>query len=466
MTPVDFIKFAMLAPIFLMAAPALGIAIKDKPAAQRAVFAVMCFMTLNGLFGPGNWGLTLASIETYRGHTKGYHFYFNNALAIALIIARWKADPKGFRLVPPGVGWYLAYCGLSFLSIVNAPNTNYVIMAAHKMTFTALLAVATFNVLRTEDDLRFFMRVMAVTLIWELIICLKFKYLEGAYQVRGTFEHQNPLAMYAVLIGSVFLAVGMGPKFKGANICMVAFVACAVIVQCTLSRAALAIFGVGVIATLGISLLEKPTGRRIMMTSGMAVMGSVGMLLALDTIVSRFNDEGNAASSELRHVMNAASKEMLHDNRLGIGWNNFALTFNPPFRYAEILWDWVRSRNMKPREDAANPVVESHYWLLLAETGYQGFGAYVLMIVVGLWFNLRAFFDFGHSFLRCLSLGIAVGCGLNYLQSFLERVLVQPRNLMLWLIIMGVTARIEVMRRERRKQLKAERTAAAAPTAQ
>jgi hypothetical protein len=460
-TPIDYAKLAVLVPIFLMAAPALGFAIKDKPALQRAVFAVLCFTTINGLFAPGNWGLTVASIETYRGHTKGYHFYFNNALAIALILACWRSRPREFRWLPPGVGLYLAYCGLSFLSIINAPNTSYVYMAAQKMSFTALLAVATFNYLRTEEDLQFFLRVMAVTMIWELLICLKFKYLEGVYQARGTFEHQNPLAMYSVLIGSVLLAAGLGPKFKGANLVLGAFGVCALIVQSTLSRAALAIFGAGAIAIVGVSLLEKPTGRRLGMTTGMAVVGAIGLLLSLDTIVARFHDKGNAASSELRHVMNAASKEMLDDHPLGIGWNNFALTFNPPFRYVEVLWDWVRSRNMKPREDAKSPVVESHYWLLLAETGYQGFGAYLLMITVGLWRNLRAFREFGHSFLRCVSLGIAVGCGLNYLQSTLERVLVQPRNLMLWLILLGVTGRIEVMRRERRKQRKAQLTGTA-----
>ena len=465
MTPIDYVKLVMLAPLFLLAAPALGFAIKDKPVAQRAVFAVMCFMTLNGLLGPGNWGLTLASIETYRGHTKGYHFYFNHALAIALILARWRGDPRGFRWLPPGLGLYLGYCGLSFLSIVNAPNVNYVLMAAHKMTFASVLVIATFNVLRTEEDLRFFVRTLAATLTWELLICLKFKYLEHAYQVRGTFEHQNPLAMYCVLCGSVFLAVGMGPKFKGANFILFGFAACAAIVEFTLSRGALALFGAGTIAILGLSLLEKPTRRRLTMTAGMAVMGAVGFLLALDTLASRFHDEGNSASSELRHVMNAASREMLRDHGLGIGWNNFALTFNPPFRYAEVLNEWIRGRGMEVRDDVANPVVESHYWLLLAETGYPGFGAYLLMIVIGLWRNLRAFLAFGHGFLRCLSLGIAVGCATNYFQSLLERVLVQPRNLMLWLIVLGVTARLEVMRRERKQQLKTARISAPAPTA-
>jgi hypothetical protein len=80
-------------------------------------------------------------------------------------------------------------------------------------------------------------------------------------------------------------------------------------------------------------------------------------------------------------------------------------------------------------------------------------------MVVGLFRNIRAFFFFKHSFLRCLSLGIAVGCALNYEQSTLERVLVQPRNLMIWLIIMGITARIEVMRREVKAARKAGVTA-------
>ena len=35
---------------------------------------------------------------------------------------------------------------------------------------------------------------------------------------------------------------------------------------------------------------------------------------------------------------------------------------------------------------------------------------------------------------------------MNYLQSFLERVLTQPRNMMLWLILMAITARITTWR--------------------
>jgi hypothetical protein len=237
------------------------------------------------------------------------------------------------------------------------------------------------------------------------------------------------------------------------------FLTCAAIVECTLSRGALVMLGLGAIAVTGASLMEKVTSRRVLLTASMGIIGALGLVLALDTIISRFHDKGNASSGELREVMKDACRAMVHDHPLGIGWNNYALVVNPPFPYADIYYDWVRSRNMKVRPDQANPVVESHYYLLLAENGYVGLSAWLVLITVGLWRNVRAFFSFGHSFLRCLSLGIFMGCLLNYGQSTLERVLVQPRNLMLWLILFGITARLEVMRREAKKQKLAGKSA-------
>jgi len=450
LTTIDWIKLAFVGPVFFMLAPAGGFLLKGRPGLQRAAFALMCFMTLNGLLGPGNWGLTLASIESYRGHTKGYHFYFNHAIAIALIVAKWLENRKTFRWVPPGLGWYFFYCAMSMLSIVNAPQANLSLMAAHKTIFASLLMIATFNTLRTDEDLRFFIKVMLFTMLWELFVCLKLKYLGGQYQVRGTFEHQNPLAMYSVLIGLPFLAVALGPAYKGSNWLLLGFMACGIIVECTLSRGALVMFAAGTVGVTALSLLEKITARRMMLTSVMSLLGAVGLVLAINSIVARFHDKGNAASGELREVMKDACRAMVHDHPLGIGWNNYALVVNPPFSYAEIYYDWTRSRNMKVDESAPNAVVESHYYLLLAETGYVGLLSWLACIFVGLWRNFQAFRAFGHSFRRCLALGIAAGCALNYEQSTLERVLVQPRNLMLWLILLGVTARLEVMRRELR----------------
>ena len=447
MTTSDWIKLAIILPLFFGLGPLLGVAVKDRPQAQQWLFAAMCFMTVNGLFAAGNWGLTLASVEKYRGHAKGYHFYFNHIFAIALITAAWLKDRRSFRWLPPGMLLYALFVGCCSLSIVNAPRVDYTLMAIHKMVFFAMIAIAAFHWLKTPERMQFFMALMGVTMCWQAVIGLKMKYLDGIYQVRGTFEHQNPLAMYAVMIGMPLLAVTLGPAFRGRNWCTAGFVACAILVQSALSRAALLMFAGGTLVVALCSVLERPTKRRFGMLGGMGAVGVLGLMLTLDTIVSRFGDQGNTASSELREVLNEAARQMEQAHPLGIGWNNYALCINTPYPYADVVYDWTRGRGMKVDESKPNAPVESHYYLLLGENGYPGLLSWLLVIGSGVWRNFRGVLGLRHGFERCLCLGLLVGCSLNYVQSTLERVLTQPRNLMLWLIVFGLTARLELMRR-------------------
>jgi hypothetical protein len=53
------------------------------------------------------------------------------------------------------------------------------------------------------------------------------------------------------------------------------------------------------------------------------------------------------------------------------------------------LKDLVSEKGHKVDEDYSKGVVESHYWLLLGETGYPGFWAYILFIVVTSWWYFR-----------------------------------------------------------------------------
>ena len=188
----------------------------------------------------------------------------------------------------------------------------------------------------------------------------------------------------------------------------------------------------------------------------LAAIGIFGILMTFNTIVGRFNDYGNDESKRTRVMLNAASREMLRDYPLGIGWNNFARVINKPFPYGDKIDDWQRA-NGNPVDPAYQKgVVESVYWLILAETGYQTLACYVVLMSVFLLWNLRAMMFFRHHLVGCVSLGIAIGCGINYVQSTLERVLTQPRNLMLWMLMLATTAKIESWRRveARKKMLK------------
>ena len=458
-------KIACLAFLYGFAAPALGVFIKGRPRWQQLVFVALCVMIPSGLYKPQEWGLTLASLDLnilfYRGHATGYHFYFVEGLALALIIARALDDWRDFRLLPPGLWLYLLHCALAFLSIINAPNANFVCMAAFKAVKMTVIFVAAYSFLNSRKNFQVFLLAMTLTVAIQLFAALRQRYLLGVYQVTGTFEHQNSLSMFVTMIGMVFLAVTLGPKTKWSNLYLAAYLACGFIQESTFSRAGLVIFAAGSAAVAVLSVVDKITPRRLTVTGLLGAVGAVGIVLSMDTIQERFNDYGNEASGMTRVLLNQASRNMVADYPLGIGWNNFAFVINKPFPYGEIIDEWELEGGATIDPHHQKGVVESLYYLLLAETGWQGLISYLLWMALYLWWNVRAAFFYRYDFLGALSLGIAFGCGCNYAHSTLERVLIQPRNMMLWLLLLAVTARIQTWRREdaslRRRQARRAR---------
>ncbi|MHC1767643.1 MAG: O-antigen ligase family protein [Verrucomicrobiia bacterium] len=445
-------KIAALAFLYGFGAPVLAICIKGRPNLQRLVFIVMCVMIPGGIYKPQEWGLTLGSLDLnvhfYRGHATGYHFYFVEGFALALIIARALDDWRGFRFLPPGLWLYLLYCALSFLSIVNAPNVNFVCMAAFKAVKMALIFVAGYNFLNSEKDFRLFLLAMTLAIGIQFLAVLRLRYALGVYQVAGTFEHQNSLSMFITMIGMVLLAVTLGPKTRWSNLFLFAYMASAFIQQSTFSRAGLVIFAAGSAGVAGLSIIDRFTARRATILAVLGVVGIAGVIMSLDTIKARFSDYGNEASGMTRKLLNQASRDMAEDYPLGIGWNNFAMAINRPFPYGNIIDEWELEGGVKIDPHHQKGVVESLYYLLLAETGWQGLITFLLWMALYLVWNIRGALAYRYDFRGALSLGIAGGCGCNYLHSTLERVLIQPRNMMLWLLLLAITARIEVWRRQ------------------
>jgi hypothetical protein len=65
--------------------------------------------------------------------------------------------------------------------------------------------------------------------------------------------------------------------------------------------------------------------------------------------------------------------------------------------------------------------------------------------------NLRAAWTFRTDMIGGFSIGMFAGCGMIYLQSILERVLTQPRNMELWFLLLGAAGRIEMWRRQEKR---------------
>lgn len=462
MQPLDYTKAEILFLLYCILAPAAGFLIRKWPSLQRLTFLVLCFCMISGVWNAQEWGLTINS-QLYRGTARGFHFYWAEVAAITLLFAQMSWRWKKFRFCPPGFWLYILYCAASFISIINAPMPLYTWFAAVKAFKMIVVFVAAYNFVRTENDLRFALLSVSAVVLWELVVVLEQKYVRHIYQVWGTFEHQNSLSMFCILAGMVFLAIALGPKRRSSNFFLFAFLACAAIVQSSLSRAGLMIFALGTVCVVSLSLIDRPTRRRLSVLGGLTFVAILGTALTLDTIMKRFNDYGNDESKRTRDMLNISSKMMLTDFPLGIGWNNFAETINAPWAYSEHIDYWNKVNGNPVDKRYKKGIVESLWWLLLAETGYQGLITYLLLIFTFLWWNLRNIIYFRRQYLGAVSIGLLIGSSMNYLQSFLERVLTQPRNMMLWFILLAITARITTWRRadqRRRRRLYRERVQA------
>jgi hypothetical protein len=441
----DYVKFPAILLAYLVLAPVAGHLLAGRRPWQRMLVGLLVFMTswhINKLT------LMVLSEETYRGHTKGFEGSILQVLSLALLWARRREAPAEFRWLPPGAWLWALQCLLCSLSLFSAPNSTYVLMALWKFASATVIMAAAYHMVRDTEDLRRFLRAASVTLAVQVIIVLKLKYVDGHYQVRGWFEHQNPLAMWSYLLGLPLFAAALGPGDKVETRWQLAgFIASAILLECSLSRAALAMFAAGVVAIAVLSLADGVNLKRVRILFGIGFIGLLGLAATLGTIVARFHDEGNTASKETRELLNIASRSMLRENFFGVGWNNYGITINHPFHYGDVIDDWTRDRGHKVDPDEPKGLSESLYWLLFAENGYLGAGCYLLFLAVtGIW-AVRGAVAWRGTLVGAFLMGLAVALALTYAHSTLERVLTQTKNLATWLLLLGIVARMETLRK-------------------
>ncbi|MEO0793781.1 MAG: hypothetical protein AAFX93_01390 [Verrucomicrobiota bacterium] len=403
---------------------------------------------------PGNFTLNLYSIDWYRGHTKGFEFNILWMVGFGFILAAITRGKKPlFRL--PGVVAYGLYLFAACLSLPIAFEPLYGLMAAWKFAMIFVVAVGVCLAIEDEEDILWILRAFALALVINVLVCIKMRYLEGRYQIPAWFEHQNPMAMWCYFVGLPLLAVSLAKdiRFRDSLWYFIGFGAAGLSIVFSVSRASLAAMGVGAIFVLGVSFLRGITMKRLGVLVLMGSAGGIVLLLAMDTLVNRFeSSEDSGPENDLRWILSQQSKAMLDDSFIGVGWNSFGIANSRPegARYSKLLeaWNANRGHTIVAEHYYANPLTESHYWLILAETGYLALAAFILFEACTLYWCFRGVWHFRKSMLGFLCLGIGVAFGITYLHSNLERVLTQTKNITTWMVFVGVLMRIEVWRRQ------------------
>lgn len=450
----DLIKLLLALVLYGGFAPWLGCWMATRRAWQRGIFALMLVMTA---LRPGNFMMMIGSIETYRGHTKGYEISLIEVLAIALIFAVSRSPGIRVKKQMPGLALYLAWCGVSLLSVLGSYEPSYGLMAASRFVKGVLTFSAAALYLRDEDDLRWAVGALAGALFHHGLLTLKMRLLDGSWQVKGWFEHQNPMAMWCYMGALPVLATVLWKEIRGRLLwlCLAGYGGAGLCILLSVSRAALAAYAAGSVILLLAAWLRGPNIRAI----GFTVLGALGAILvflfALDSFRARLDEVASSnqvVEEDLRDILNKQSAAMLKAHPLlGIGWNNFGVANSRPrgADYSEILEEWDRDRGFTIYDENyyANPLTESLYWLWLAETGWLGFGCFVLFCAASVLWAMKNAWQLRGTYMGAVALGLLVALSICYLHGTVERILTQTKNLSHWLMLAGMVAGMERQRR-------------------
>ncbi|MFZ4764855.1 MAG: hypothetical protein ACOYMN_07845 [Roseimicrobium sp.] len=461
----DVIKSIITLAAYFVLGPMLGQAIAKSRKWQRIVF---CFMMVMPCMHPGKITLMIDSWPFYRGHTKGFESNWIEVLGIAIIVASKinRGKLPGWRLMAPGTWLYLLYCISGMLSLYTSYDKIFCLMAMYKFTKAVIMFIAAYHYLRDEEDLRWVLRTIAGNQIFYALLCLKMRMLDGMFQIQGWFEHQNPMAMWVYMSGIPLIGVALDKRTSSGDfmLYMGGFGGAALCIIMSVSRAGLGALAIGALAVLLMAWLSAPSIRLVMVTAGGALGAFVVSMVAMDSLNSRLEEVKESAENNeytLRDILDMQYEAMLKDSAIGIGWNNFGIMNSRPvgLKYSEILEEWDLSRGFALVEENyyANPLTESLYWLILAETGYPAFVFYMLFNVATLWFTLRAAWRFRGTVWGSFAAAQLPTLVILYGHDKVERILTQTKNLSFWLLMVGLLAAMEVIgneRKKRRKQLR------------
>jgi O-antigen ligase len=356
--------------------------------------------------------INIVSMEHYRGDARGFEFGTTDwvMMALALVMSfspRWK-DKRPQWWVPNSVP-LMAYFLLAAMSIFAAAVPLYGGFGLFKIMRALLVYWVAYNYLRSEEDLRFVVLILAGIVAFEFMQVMLQRF-SGVYRAFGTLPHSNTLALYINMMNMIFLSFVLNDKNARRWERLVHWAALgmgSLIVLATFSRGALAVMVLCYGIVVMFSLWDRVRGMKV---RTIAVMGLLALMVAIKvapSVIYRFQNAPEE-SGESRHQANDAAIAMANSNWLGIGLNNYSCNIN----------ETGFSRFIPSELDRG--IVHNIYLLHAAEMGWAGLGVFLLVILNFLWMAMRLIFRRLDNIVSWVAIGIFAGMTSLWVQSGLE----------------------------------------------
>lgn len=410
------LKYIIFFIVLFIGVPIAVVLAKRFDFVEKSLWFLLLFFTAK------TEDINFFSMETYRGTARGFEIGLVDITAIILFFVIYSRRDKFPITIPAGSSLYFIYFAFSFISIINSDVYIYSFFELWKMIRMYFYFFVVYNLVRSFDDIEQFLKFMLIIVGFITFMVLKQKYLEGMFQTRGPFPHQNSLVMYMIVYGSIFLSYLLNVKNAKLYVWLLAFGAASVDIISTLSRGGMAVFSISIFIIFLLSYRNKFTLKKLGITL-VFLIGATGILYkASDTIIERVQTAPEE-SLNVRVVLAQAAQNMANDKTFGIGLNNFGLKINPPYSYGEHI--------ERKDSDEKGGLVETVYLMVAAETGWHNLLVFISFLLFFYFKNIKNYLALKkgkYKKYRYLPMAF-IGCLTSiYLQSTMEWVLKQTNN--------------------------------------
>lgn len=437
----DF-KYIIFFAVIIIGIPISVAVAKKNPLIEKFFWFLLLFFTAK------TEDINFFSMETYRGTSKGFEIGLVDITAMIIFFIIFSRRDKYPITIPTGSFLYLLYFVFSFISIVNSDVYIYSFFELWKMIRMYFYFFVIYNLIRSFKDIEELIKYMAVIVFFITFLVLKQKYLDGMFQTKGPFPHQNSLVMYLMFYGAIFLSYLLNRKKANIYFWTVAFGMCAIDIISTLSRGGMAVFSLSTFIIFLLSYSNKFSLKQLGVSMLFVILGTGVLYKASDTIMERVRTAPKE-SLDVRLVLAEAAQNMANDKIAGVGLNNFALKINPPYPYGA---------HIERKEDEKGGLVETIYLMVAAETGWHNLAVFASFLLYLYYINIKNFFALKYGkykkyrYIPIAIMGALLGI---YLQSTMEWVLKQTNNfyqLMFIFAVIGAVSRI-IKEKNIKKQL-------------
>jgi len=385
--------------------------------------------------------INFVSMEWYRGDTRGFEFGVTDWMVISLIIVmarspRWRKQK--LELFPPNASLMLAYFGVALVSLLVAYVPVYAGFGVFKLLRAFAVYWVAYNYLRSEEDVRFILMILAAIVAMEFLFVLKQRF-SGVYRAPGTTPHSNTLALYINMLNMLFFAFMLGERSKKAIIYWACVGMGSLVVLATFSRGALAAMVVGYALVTALSFYDRAKSHKVQVIGILLLAALPVAIKVAPAIIDRFINAPEA-SGESRHLANEAARAMANDHLFGVGINNYSHVINET--------EYVRFID--------NPVdrgiVHNVYLLHACEMGWPGLVVFLLMIGNFLRIGLQLIRKRRDNVLSFFATGIVVGMFALWFQSLLEWAFRQTYITVQFFMLAGFLAALPRIDRQMRRE--------------